>query len=531
MIVSAIEMRGFMSHVDTRVELPERGVVLVTGPNGAGKSSLVEAVSVAAWGKTLRGTDPWAGKSGAVSVVMDGIRVTRTARKGAESLKFAVGEDKDQVFDSASKAQAALETHLGAWDVWRTSSVFSSSDAALFSLATDGDRKRFLERILGVERFDPALEACRAELRSAEREAAAAEADLRVVRERIAGAERRLADAVPEQAGEAPPADATARLAAFSERLAVARKAARDASEAMTAGKQAAAAAVLRVHAAEAEAARLAGGTCPTCAQPIPATLREALAGIVADATAKAAEARALAKAREDDLTEQIEDARAAESRLSQRIGLLQQQMASHAATERHRAAAAAALAAARADLANATEQLQAITDRAREVQARTGVLRETERVLGLKGVRAHILGQALAGLEGAVNAWLSRLAGPDFRVAIGGEGSTAIDITGAGGGHGYRAASMGERRRIDVALLLGLGEFAAASAGAAGGLLVLDEVLDALDTAGLEAATRAVEELAEERCVIVISHLDELVTGLRPVMRLRVDSGRVEVA
>jgi exonuclease SbcC len=58
--VKKIYMRAFMSHESTTVDLPPRGVVVVSGPNGAGKSSLVEAVSVALWGKSLRGSSPLA---------------------------------------------------------------------------------------------------------------------------------------------------------------------------------------------------------------------------------------------------------------------------------------------------------------------------------------------------------------------------------------------------------------------------------------------------------------------------------------
>ena len=58
MNVHEIRLTGFMSHDDTAVALPDRGLVVLTGDNGAGKSSLIEAVAVALWGKTLRGTDP-----------------------------------------------------------------------------------------------------------------------------------------------------------------------------------------------------------------------------------------------------------------------------------------------------------------------------------------------------------------------------------------------------------------------------------------------------------------------------------------
>jgi DNA repair exonuclease SbcCD ATPase subunit len=44
MLISSLSLHNFMSHDDSRIDLPKTGLVLVTGPNGAGKSALMEAV-------------------------------------------------------------------------------------------------------------------------------------------------------------------------------------------------------------------------------------------------------------------------------------------------------------------------------------------------------------------------------------------------------------------------------------------------------------------------------------------------------
>jgi DNA repair exonuclease SbcCD ATPase subunit len=93
-----------------------------------------------------------------------------------------------------------------------------------------------------------------------------------------------------------------------------------------------------------------------------------------------------------------------------------------------------------------------------------------------------------------------------------------ALLVDGAGDGHGYRACSAGERRRLDVALLLALAEIARATSGDEPGTLWLDEVFDALDDDGADAVCAAVRELCRDRCVVVITHSPRLADALRTV-------------
>ena len=162
MHLQTIELRNLFSHKKSSVTLPEQGVVVVTGPNGAGKSSLAECVAVAGWGKTLRGSPPWAGSpSKALLRTAGGLRVERIKKgKASPKLIFRDGSaDDSAAYTTTTKAQAALEALIGPFDVWRRSHVFSSSDAAHFTLATDAERKRLLEAILGLDRFGPSPQA------------------------------------------------------------------------------------------------------------------------------------------------------------------------------------------------------------------------------------------------------------------------------------------------------------------------------------------------------------------------------------
>jgi energy-coupling factor transporter ATP-binding protein EcfA2 len=86
------------------------------------------------------------------------------------------------------------------------------------------------------------------------------------------------------------------------------------------------------------------------------------------------------------------------------------------------------------------------------------------------------------------------------------------IQITGWGGEQGYRALSSGQRRRVDVAVLLGLARIAG---GAAGGLLVIDECFDGLDAEGAERVALLLGEEGQVRPVLVMSHDATLVRAL----------------
>jgi DNA repair exonuclease SbcCD ATPase subunit len=550
--VRRLTLSHFMSHEKTDIALPEHGVVAVQGPNGAGKSSLVEAVSVAFWGKTLRGSSPWReGEGGHVEVETDLATADRDhGPKGKLRLAWQATGDADKAalrlqgkplgadeFETTTKAQEALEAIVGPHDIWRRTAVFSSQDAAHFTQATDGERKRLLESILQLGRFDDALERCRDQLRVVIH----ARSELRM-REQEAFARHDAACAVLVSAeadleahGEAPDTKAlrlevdecSDAVKSFEADIKELRDQLR---EAEVAGAEQLAEAAAR----EREAKRLESGACPTCGQSTKELFRIARAEV--------AKLRHEAKAAK-------EKADAAGTRLRGELGKLEDDR-DDAVAKRAKFAAELAGAAKvkelrrRAEVAKvgavaAVEKWAAVLAQVRAAAAEAdhdeAELEACERVLGLKGVRATVLGKALKGVEVAANAWLGRIAGAGLRLKLraytekksgGVSDSISLDVDGAGGGNGYRGASGGERRRIDVALLLALADIAAAAVGREPGTLFFDEVFDALDQDGVGAVSAAVGELARSRCVVVVTHSESLAAALPASTRLRVDGG-----
>lgn len=568
MNVTEIDLTRFMAHEKTKVRLPERGIVLVTGPNGAGKSCLVEGTSYGLWGRTLRGTSPWrAEEAGEVYVEADGVLARRRATKaGKVSLSWRKhAQDEAVEHPTLTKAQAALEEVVGDFDIWRRTHVFSSADAAHFTLSTDGERKRLLESILGLERFDLALEACRGDLHTEEGVAQQAEIVLLRVRERAVGAAQRLEDArraldalPPLQPLTTPATPATSGPGGWDERqarLQALQSAVRADIERL---KGSGSEHVRAAADARAEAAQLARGLdrlkaseCPTCGQTIPDSLREDYRADIEAAQKRAEVGEQIFERAQREVEAQIADLSAELHDLHEQINTLEverrsalnAEVAARKQREEHERLAqtheAAKLHVARCEsqVAEAEATVKASCDASFKALRQVAELRAVESVLGLKGVRAHVLGRALGGCERVANSWLARIAGPDLRLALrpysekktgGISDAISLDVEGAGGGFGYKASSGGERRRIDVALLLALAEVAQAAHGLNGGTLFFDEVFDALDRDGVAAVSDVLAELARDRAVVVISHSLALAESVPVALALHVEDGRI---
>lgn len=561
MLVRNISMEGFMSHHGTKVELPTSGLVLVTGPNGSGKSSLVEAVATAAFGKTLRGTSPWAGK-GAVNLITEDLDINRSCTKGgSKSLKWEPIEgDTAPDFASPTKSQETLETYIGSFDVWRRTSVFSSQDASHFTMATDGQRKKLLETLIGLDRFDPALAACRADRRAAEAKLSEATKLLDQLESQLEAAHRsikeakRVLDTIPEPPDVSELREREVKLLRLCEAARVdVRKAERRLREFDRAGcEEAAAACILKR-----QLDNLGKGNCDRCGQPITEELRAPLVAESEKADAAAKAARDVVAAEADGIQEELVELREEVEEIRVKGKDVERYIQASDVNARQRQAAEQAHESACKGLKGLQDRISSGKTVVAEHAERLALLQAAELVLGLKGVRAHVLGRALAGIEQAANVWLNRIVGSghepcgssDEAAAVeavfdgalclslkpysetkqgGVSDAISLEVLGAGGGYGYKASSGGERRRIDVALLLALAEVAQAAHGQAGGTIWADECFDALDADGVDRVSAVLAELAKDRAVVVISHNPQLQQALDPVLWLGVEHGKV---
>jgi DNA repair exonuclease SbcCD ATPase subunit len=553
MIVRRITGQGFMSYAQGfDVSLPARGVVLVTGYNGAGKSSLAEAVSVAVWGKSLRGRKPWRrGEAGTVSVWSEDVSVTRERTEKDKPALSAMARKVDPgpngyawdpfTHDTPTKMQLAIEAVVGDHDTWRRTHVLSSADAAHFTTAADAERKRLLERVFGLERFDVALAACRAELKTAARAHDDAKRELDMQRVRAEEQTLRRARAKAELDGLVKPEHAAEvctrqllKLDVSIRNVDVGVAQLRDKDRKMFALVERAQSAS---RAAAADLAKLLRGDCPVCAQPFPPARVAAAHAEANRASAAALAAETSTNYESAQVTRELAELTGEREELSARRSewMLHLRDAEVHAVQRQRCEVV--LAEAVDDQRVVDERLEELSDKVLDAAAAVAELEACERVLSLTGVRAKILTDALAGIEQAAARWLWQIAGPGMRLELkpyteqasgAVRDAISIEVHGAGGGEGYGATSGGERRRLDVAILLALAEVASAAAGVQSGTLWLDEVFDALDADGVAAVCEAIRQIAANRPVVVISHRVEAAELLQPVQHLRVEAGKV---
>jgi DNA repair exonuclease SbcCD ATPase subunit len=537
MNLNTLRLECFTTHKLTELTFPSSGVVLVTGENGSGKSSILEAVSVALWGKTLRGTLP----TGSVELSCNGgaLRVKRKRDKNRVALSYE-SSNKDRVdHDTTSKGQADLEKLVGSWEVWRRTAVFSSSDEAHFSLASDSERKRMLEYLLGLQRFDVALEGVKSDLKTAEQRAYSSAQKLAVLQERVKHTEATLRFA-EEQVIVARAALFSAKACEFNSSLfdELTTEYNRIATELFSLSRK-----VGELKAVVSVAQRQYEGLrgkpeCPTCLRAVSSELRASLAKRAEEAR-EASERGLDAIATRADLLGALQRDVATDLAA---LGVQRQAQIAKATTEKLYASALAnaqqAQRIAQETTSKTQKELEAVQVTLSQAQKECITLEAVASVLGMKGVRAQLFGRTLSALQDIANAWLTKLCGNRFSVALssqtekksgGVSDSISLQILGVGGGE-YDGASGGERRRVDIALLFALAEVSAGAMGVTPGTLFFDEVLDRLDRSGTAAVCEALLELARTRCVVVISHSEEVQKQFSGCLHWKVTDGKVEV-
>ena len=575
MLVREIEIKGFMAHDRTTLELPDRGVTVITGVNGSGKSTVIEAVAYALWGKTLRGTPPWRdGEAGLVSVLTDQVEtIQKITKKGTKKLVWRRVEETEFLqFDKQTDARKQLAAEVGDFELWRRTHVFSSADAAHFSSATDMQRKQLIESVLGMEVFDHALVKCREDrhdrldnLQQVQLE----HATLSGQHNAIVHLLDNWLDVVPfepESEPEQPcePVDpaVSAELRDEDEEL----RQARAEAGARTMGRIPEA--IVRevtiarqaLDVVQQKLSAVESGLCGECERPFKASDKKAARFNVGEASAAyerglEAEKAVRQKVETDRQTahneiaaidEQMQLIRGDLQRVAEHETLHARWERDHAAWElrqdqrrqRHKGEAATRerdkqrQQTAQQELSDQLDELDVLK---KDLETELLELKAVDKVLGMRGVRVQVLAHALTGIEYVANGWLNRMApGVSLELKPYTETKTAgvneqlsLVVKGVGGGYGYKAASGGERRRIDAALILGLAEIAAAAEGRqSDGTLWLDECFDALDEAGRAAVAECLTELGKTRSVVIITHMEDLAMSIPAIQRFRAVDG-----
>jgi len=86
---------------------------------------------------------------------------------------------------------------------------------------------------------------------------------------------------------------------------------------------------------------------------------------------------------------------------------------------------------------------------------------------------------------------------------------ANGIEIQINDGKRGYRSFSGGEKRRMDIIIILSLQKFLLECTGVSTNLLVFDEIFDSLDNVGIQMVLNCIDMIFEESlCVYIITHI-----------------------
>lgn len=508
MHVREVNLTNFMRHDQADLVIPSKGIVLVTGTNGSGKSTFNEAVAWCYWGQTLRGSKPWRPKQECrVKSESDRVWVERRRTAGGRiSLTWGYLGEGAEDYDTPTKAQEALDAVVGSFDTWRKTHVLTSADAAGFTQAKDADRKRMVEDLLGIENLDAARAAARDAYRDATSDVAACNAYIGAAEEAKLRAQKTLQELQEPDPLVAAPDESHVRSTqrmlkeAKNESILIGRARSEAFSEKATHASN-------HQHAAR-RLERVEAGECPTCTQEVPSILVSAFRAQAqkelraADAAAKEADrVAAEAAADQEELAEEAEGLQDILRDIRGKKELAAERERAHRTYRTYRSGAQKTIEESDSSLAHYEAQRG-------KAEASADVLKTVRAVFGMKGFRAQVLGDALGGMQHLANTWLQMLSdGVSLELTTDDKGNISINVDGYSGGEGYRGSSTGERRRIDVALLLALADVAASVRGAEGGTLFLDEVFDGLDGSGVDGVCSVLSALAEDRGIVVITH------------------------
>jgi DNA repair exonuclease SbcCD ATPase subunit len=537
MKVAALNLNNFMSFDDAIVELPREGIVLLTGGNGEGKSSIVEAVPAACWNKTLRKAPWW--RDGEVSEV--GIRFfnpelsfTRRRTKGGSS---SVKIDDAPDYDNSSKAQVYIDDKIPDLDIWRKTSVFTSAaiEGKNFSGLGDGGQKRLIETLLGLDRFDPALTRCREDLTKESKSASRADNAYNLSQLEYQNEERRRDEAAEDRDSLKMPERPEEQRIKLGQDMEINKTERRDTNAMKTQRERAGIQQQSDLKHLRKKLDDLSNGNCPTCGQLIPDQLVDELNDNVVSAETELKKIRVEAEAEVELLAEQLEELQEESEWLRNQFAAANAAEQRYVDIKRRKEKADKVIAESSMALARiASEKAQLKKQTVTAAQA-IKTLECVEHVLGLKGVRAQVIGQSFGGLAAIANRWLGHMGGIQIELASQRQKKdktvayeNEMKVLGAGGGFGYNACSVGQRRRIDVSLLLGLAKLSSTAYAMEESTMFFDEVFDILDPSGVQGVAVALSELAASRCVVVISHAPGVQQLLEPSVHLHIEGGRV---
>lgn len=142
---------------------------------------------------------------------------------------------------------------------------------------------------------------------------------------------------------------------------------------------------------------------------------------------------------------------------------------------------------------------------------------------------RTKVLEKYLVHITGIIDV-VAPLVFPDVEIQLAiNNKATGIDllITRKGRVIEYKSLSGGEKRRLDIVIILAFQRFLIEASGVTTNLVVLDEIFDALDSRGVESVVNCIDTLfPDTHAVYVISHNSELKSQFDSIVKVEKRGG-----
>lgn len=543
--IRQIRAIGFGPYLkETSWEIPKTGLVLITGDVGSGKSTIIEAVSECGWGETLRGKPLWndqAADKQLVGLVLEtftaeGKREWQLIRdqkaKGSKLRWEGVHLPQGQGL-TTTKTQELMEKFIGTHELWIKTSVFSSADADLFTKSGDADRKRLIERMCDLSKLDDASKACRKDLNKLEHDLELASTKVDSHQQVIGVLQNQVSDAHNDcyhhqqrtNVGALIPSKIEAEIAAVTEKKIQLRKDRERDIAIMKTLRKRISSREQTIRACDVQIENVKEDTCDTCLQQITGKHREETQERAQAARDLAASDLAKLEGEVASLEKVLTENELSQDECDEGVSKAKEQLTQ----ARHELTAAKDLEEKLKKARTRLEDERDADDNLRAahsaILAEVLLLKQVDKVLSLGGIRAHILQHALTAIEEISNVWLARLT-EGTRIALrpykeGGSGvrdAIQLEIIREGWGKDYKSCSGGQRRLLDIAIMLALAELAQASNNHRFGTMFFDEVFDALDTDCIDRVIDVLQELSKTKSIVVISHNDRIKEILEPL-------------
>lgn len=161
-------LTNFFSFEEARLDF-SKGLMLISGydeggkdSNGSGKSTILNAISWALFGRTLKGVQGqdvvrWGCKNCKVILILEGEGHTYEIQRSLDSIRFNI--DNTLVRGHIRDIQSAIETTFKTnYALFIRSTAFSQSQVEFLGAAGDAEKKKLFKEILSLSRLDKAYD-------------------------------------------------------------------------------------------------------------------------------------------------------------------------------------------------------------------------------------------------------------------------------------------------------------------------------------------------------------------------------------